>query len=153
MEEEFPVAHANTKNALRLLVSNCLDMQQDHEAARRMRVTFKAWIQQWATVRMCGPRRSGHTSAMVTVARERFEEPKFIVLNDVARGMLLEDFDVSKREVFTHYDFKQKMVGMQADGVFVDCASFMSSSKQDELFSLCGSLFVGRQQCCLAFLE
>jgi len=64
--------------------------------------------------------------------------------------MLLEHFVVSKDEVLTHYDFKTNMVGLQADAVFVDCAIFMSVSPAS---SLCGSLFVGRRHCCLAFLE
>ena len=151
MESPENTAYSNTENALRMLVVNCLAFQKD--SPRASSLPPKARVRELCTVKLCGPRMSGHTSAMLAVAKQ-FGNPKFIVANESMRENLVRLNEVSRDDIFLQSNFPATMRGLKdVDAVFVDCSSFMSATKEEELFSLCSCLFVGQTGSCLVFLE
>jgi len=139
-----------TLMALKSMISNSLAMQGEPFGKS---FSWEHWVREFCTVRLCGPRRSGHTTAMIK-ASAMFKSPKFVVLNERCRESLARDFGIPRKDVFTHQAF---MCGAgdshRADAVFVDCASRILQDKQDELFYNCMDLLNDRGKCCLVFLE
>lgn len=156
--DPFGPMYYRTQTALRYLIQNSLDFQlTDFGKDQRAKHGFGVdWINSFCTIRVAGPRRTGHTTAMLKVGLELFKKPVFLSLNQHTADWTKETAEKmysQKIQTASHQSFKTRLRGMAFDGILVDCGFFMSKSAQEELASIavgCGSTF---ETFCLAYIE
>lgn len=148
--ESHQRVYLNTASALRLMIANSLWSQKNFKDDFNQYEDPLAWLNEFCTIRLAGPRRSGHTEAMIKVALEMFNHPRFIVLNDEHRQSLRDRLPI--KDIFTPYDIKGRMRGTtrDMDALFVDCAWNLSSSQEKDIFALCA---IREPPFCLVFLQ
>jgi hypothetical protein len=171
-ESPFDPMYARTQTALKYLIQNSLDFQRsDFGKDQRKRMGYNtSFIDYYCTVRMTGPRRSGHTTAMFKVGEEMFQRPLYLFHNaDAERTHKQTYLDLfakkcnecgqpSKKEVATGsfgclHTLVSKMRGRSFDAVLVDCGFFMSRSAQEELRNMSVACSAPFESFCLVYVQ
>ena len=79
-----PAIWERTEQALVNLILNCQETQALKRAHRGF-IGELCWLKEFCTIKMTGPRQSGHTRAMLQVAERGFEDPLFLTSSDDMR--------------------------------------------------------------------
>ena len=100
-----------------------------------------SYVDTACTVRLGGPRRIGHTSAMAKVGLKMFENPLFMFPNEnmarcaKADGLIDED---ATTITFEDILYQPLILNFEPDAVFVDEAShFLTCGKMERLRNIC----------------
>lgn len=93
----------------------------------------KSYIKEYCTIKIGTARQSGHTTAIIDfIEQEKEHLGKILILvpnsnmQQLIRGKTSTDIEINTFNYITSE-------AVVADTIFVDCASFLSKSKQDEL--------------------
>lgn len=132
----------NTRIALSLLLQNLLAAQQ---LETRDRLGRTAWLKEYATLKFGGPRQSGHTTAMIEVGMEMFENPIFLFMNQNRKRRAVEEWPQFRDAFLTTQEFFESE--RRADAIFVDTASFTRKSQIDQIYSIVNSWPIGEHFC------
>jgi len=126
--------------ALRTLIQCTLEAQQhDRFKSYLQKGDYTAIVKEFCTIRVAGPRMAGHTTAMLKCAKD-FEHPALITYN----VSIAEDLKKRNKEAkllnnavwASQINFNSILRGHILDAIFVDMASFVSSTKLDEIAAL-----------------
>ena len=136
--------------ALRTLIE-CTKEAYQHERFKEFCKgrDYLSIIKEMCTIRVAGPRMAGHTTAMLKCAQE-CERPAIITysitVEDDLRKYHPEAVKLKNAVWASSYNFKTALRGCTLDAIFVDMASFVSKTKQDEIAviaSACGAYQIG----------
>jgi hypothetical protein len=156
---DFTPSCIRTKTALQLLIQNSLDMQSSdfgREERKKYEGTEVSFIDSWCTVRLCGPRRTGHTTAMIEVGHEMFKSPLFLFHNEGAMKLHKNDFKLRKYECDNFasiHSLQRYMIGRSYDAVFIDCAFALSKTAESEIKHLCVPCRAMFDKFCLVYIQ
>lgn len=125
--------------AMQLLIGAAKEVQKTFIDNKSNHVSIKAFLKNFCTIKVCSARRSGHSTAIIKSAVD-FERPLILFPNDdmaknlkkVAKNLYPKE---SKKMTFCSINSKIGYNQINADVVFVDCTSLLSSTKIDELYS------------------
>jgi hypothetical protein len=144
--------------ALELMIQNSIEAQKIFlEGGEPSKFLLKSAC----TVKLAGPRRSGHTASLAKISFQYFEDPIFVSENHHLALHLKEDFQRywpnEKFRFVTTHNFETSLRGTEADALLVDCASFISPGKIDRLYYMAESLSSRRladgQPFCIVLME
>lgn len=148
------IAQTQFELALRLLIDTSLRMQE--EMVRFRARSDRAFLNDFCTVRLTCSRRSGHTTAMLKVAKDFFENPAFLLGNDAQRAHA-RDFSRSEFNAYSDRQFFSDpclMRGSNFDAIFVDCGGARyDAQREEDVYSCAHGLLLGRPRFCLVFLQ
>lgn len=140
--------YRRTKAALKSLIQNSLDSQTLNTKDRYG--NGLAYLNAYCTVRMTGPRQSGHSTAMIQLARTMFEHPIFLYPNTSMANWAAERFGIEAG--CAHFLFKERgRTGV--DAIFVDGAFAVSHTKEAHIQSLALCYMASQPKFVLAFIQ
>jgi hypothetical protein len=105
-----------TSQALELMVKNCLL----HTPTRNGFSHLNQWYAEHRTIRFHGPRQSGKTTAVVTLAKKMSFCPLFLVPNGLQKDRLKIKFSLTSRVVYTFKELEQAPNLQDADWIIID---------------------------------
>ena len=134
--------------ALKNLVDNSWYMQtQAYEEG--LHQNCSSFLNEFCTVKMCTARRSGHSTAMVRLCCEYFNKAVIFLptekmidnigqlfrpyvdnITDQRRSRISINNGESEYHICTNTN---QIRGVEAEAIFVDCASFISSAKMEDI--------------------
>jgi len=140
--------------ALELMVQASIEAQ-DRMLNEHLRDINLSVLREFCTVRVCGPRQCGHTTSMVEVAYQYFENPVFVVPN-ISIADNIERLAKSSR-VVSVATMDRSLRGTDFDSVFVDVATLVSKTKEEQLYDLAIPLaerrFAEHKPFCVVMME
>lgn len=137
-----------TREALNLLLANSETMQQTEHArelAKRQRLAF---LKEYCTVKVGGPRRSGHSTCAKELIRRFGKENVIVVVPriDMWASDRLPNL-TSPRNILT------RVRGVCAQAVVVDVAGVITGAEMDGIYRACGPCLAGADPCFFILLE
>ena len=107
------------------------------------------FIKEFRTVKICGPRQSGHTTAIQWLTHE-YLKPCVITWNlDIANTTIKQ---VSQQTKLVTVHSLDRIRGQRFDIIFVDTSSLLSSKKLDEIYETCTPCLF-KIPSCIVFME
>lgn len=107
-------------------------------------------LNSWCTISFRGPRRSGHTTMMLKVGQELFENPAFIFMNHDHSSLFSKE--IVKGKTYSSHNINA-MRGTTHDAVFVDCGFWIKEKQREEILSYASAILACKGSVVLAFLE
>jgi len=141
-------AYSRTRSALKALIQNSIEGQATCSDYHRDNVL--SYIDSWCTVRMTGPRQSGHTTAMVEVGRKMFKEPIFLFHSCAFAKNCKERFELERAFSVNQLNVLR---GYSCDALFVDCSFFLSPAIEEEIRRLAVAFSLKHKTFCLVFVQ
>ena len=84
----------------------------------------RQFLNEFATIKISGPRSSGHTTAMIK-ASQMFKNPAFIIRTEEQAYHVKRCFSVDLQRIEDNvFCTTKRMLGRRFDAIFVDCATF-----------------------------
>ncbi len=142
----------NVLKAMRLLIETSRHMQGvvKESEKRNPRYFTKpenrlAFLKEFCTIRVCSSRRGGHSTSIVQCAVEDFHNPLILCYsenqsNNMKKSIkeIYPNLSISKYDkiICEHLNSKRMLGIPKVDAIFIDTASFISSSKMSEVYAL-----------------
>jgi hypothetical protein len=146
--------------SINLLVENSKEMQDNEIVQKEMNCSPLSFAKEWATIKVCSARRSGHSTAIAHFVLNRKNEKWAIIAPSLSMVSRNHELINSKNTVLPFrntllFNNRQEIVfkeggevhflsegsfdrlrGQELDGIIVDCVSFMSQKKIEELYKV-----------------
>ena len=140
-------------HVLSLLVESSLERRKF--AALYSSIKNRAYLDQYCTIRMGTARGSGHTTALVQVAKEYFSKPLFVTPNvmmsncvkGIAGDMRLEGAN------FMSVEQVKRSFARDCDAILVDCAFMLSNGQRDAIEEHAMACLPGHPDFCLIYVQ
>jgi hypothetical protein len=119
-------------------------------------------LRELCTVKVCGPRRCGHTTSMIGVAYQYFENPVFVVetlsMADHIEKIILQEHPSEKLfKIVSVATMDRNLRYTDFDALFVDVAALLSKTKEEQLYDLAIPLaercFAKHKPFCVVMME
>lgn len=129
----------NTYEALKLLVNNSIYAQQKY--CNNSNKNIKAYLKEFCTIKLCTARQTGHTSAILRLCTEYFDK-SLVLYNTIEMARKIREYynSLYNEDIIsgTITNFHSVYRGYEFDAIFIDCASFVCSSKLDCIYDELG---------------
>ena len=128
-----------TKMALELMLQNCVDVQSENKDWFK-NLSPKDFINSVCTIKLGGPRTSGHSSAIVQVWEAYFDKVAVISWNESMERNIkeyAEEWLIDRMWFTTVRQFPIHSMGREFDAVLVDCAWSLSTKELDSIIKAC----------------
>jgi hypothetical protein len=105
-------------------------------------LSSKRWLKEFCTIRLCGPRQSGHSLAAAELIAATEGDVWYISNNHQICECFKENYPKAtpkngKLYTFGAYSVESATLGLSIPSlVIVDCASFMNKTTEDALYDL-----------------
>ena len=115
---------------LETLIANCYEAQEETTITP---LSPLSWLNEYCQVKMYLPRQSGHTSAILSVFQRDPENTLVIAPRENMRQHMVSYFEICDHldHIKTVHDYSS--AGLDFRLVLVDCASFLSKRKVEEI--------------------
>jgi len=161
----------NTCMALRGLIDNSHYMQL---VSSNIKCDGLSYLKEFCTVRMCGPRRSGHSTAICKIAYEYFDKVAFLSYSydmagylsstftnmlkknscgDIIQHTIRETITASGYYMFGSQNSLEMFKGREFEAIFVECTFNLSKSKENDIYRTFGPAMGNNPQKLFAFIQ
>jgi len=155
-----------TYQALKNLYLNSKEMQDETIKLGFRENDQLAFAKEYCTIKLCGPRRSGHSEAIAKFIKEYYAGNWAIITINLHNSEFMRERirwelqkpnskcnfnptiykltasnitikngpDISTIHLMSNHTFDYELKGLNLTGIIVDCASFLSKSKMEELY-------------------
>lgn len=104
-------------------------------------ISSSACVKEFNTIKVCGTRRSGHTSAIIPLVDKFFKNKVIIIFYNQSmekrfQDNFLKDYPNKDNIITASVNYLDKLRGLDnIDAVFIDTSSLMSHSSIDKIFT------------------
>ena len=113
-----------------------------------------AWSKEFCSVKFCLSRSAGHTTFAKKLLTKFFKNAVYLTVNNMVLSNVKRDFNGIDLCKFGTYDdaIRGKFIGISADAVIIDCASFLSQQEIQAIYE-CFCSITMRRNFIFLFLE
>ena len=147
--------------SINLLIENSKEMQDNKYVQEDMsRNSPLQFAKEYCTVKVCTARRTGHTTAinefLMNKCHNCHEKWATVCFNQKAIEINYKSLLSNKNcyiNFMTQNTFDNNLRGQELDGIIVDCASFMSQKKMDQLYQTGMACMINKKYKLFIFME
>lgn len=125
--------------AIKNMIEIC-EEQQPEVLQMKMHIGSQRWLEQFCSIRIAGPRRSGHTTAILSLVKEKYKRALVLTQNmQMAKTIEteLKRLDLSDKAVVSSVNSENPLRGIEPfEAVIVDCSSMLTDEEIERVYDI-----------------